>query len=374
MKTQLSLQDLAKQIETQAATRKDYVAPQGALEAQVVEKAEGATDIVLAGVNGETMPLRNHAHRQLGDALQIPARYYDRMRAEQPDLLARNVNTWLASRREEQRMLRTLDGEVRAVLSPKYRPMDNFELAHAVLPKLMGMQVQIMSCALTETRMYIKVILPELSDDLPEGCVWGTGHNMVAEYSGNRAGKVVAALTIRNSEVGDGALAIEPSVFTTWCTNLAVMKEVSMRKFHVGRSHEVADGSWEVFRDETRAADDKALFLKVGDLVEAAFKRETFDKAIAQIRGAAGDKIESKELPKVIEVAAKQLSLPAGINNSILTYLAQGGDFSRWGLASAITAVANGHDDYEHATALEHAGGELLAMNRGAWAQIAKAA
>src|SRR5688572_31709274 len=33
---------------------------------------------------------------------QIPARYYDRMRVEQPKLLADNVNTWFGARSEER--------------------------------------------------------------------------------------------------------------------------------------------------------------------------------------------------------------------------------------------------------------------------------
>lgn len=368
MKTSLSLQDLAAELERQSASRKDFVAPQGAVTAEP-DAHEG---IVLSGLAGARMPLRPHAHRQLGEVLGIPGRYYDRMRTEQPELLATNVNAWLKRDAGEKRMVRTLDGEVRAVLSPKYRPLDNFELASAILPKLLGLKVQVMSSALTETRMYIKVILPDLSDDLPPGMTWGGGHNAIAEYSGNTPGKIVAALTISNSEVGNGTLRVEPSVFTTWCTNLAVMKSASMKKYHVGRSTESGE-DWSVYRDETRMADDRAFFMKVADITERAFDRKVFEAAVAQIREAAGDPIVSRDPAAVVEVAARQLALPAGTQGSILTYLAQGGDFSRWGLASAITATANGLEDYERATELEHAGGELLAMPARDWKTIANA-
>ena len=369
MKTQLSLQELAAQIERQSAERKDYVAPQGRVEAQVSE----AGQVVLAGFNGDAYGVTAHAHSQLAQALSIPKAYYDRMNAAQPDLLARNINTWMKAEAPEKRMFRTLGGQVRAVLSPKYRPLDNFELATAILPKLLGMKVEVMSAALTETRMYIKVILPELSDALPAGMTWGSGHNRIAEYGGNEAGRLVAALTVRNSEVGDGALAVEPSVFTTWCTNLAVMKQAAMRKYHVGRGIDGGD-TWEVMRDATREADDRAFFMKVADVVAAAFDPKVFAGAVEQIRNASQDKIESKELAKVVEVATRTLALPAGSQGSILTYLAQGGDFSRWGLSSAITATANGLEDYETATAFEHAGGELLAMPAAQFRAIATAA
>lgn len=363
-----SLAQIASELERQMQQRKDYVAPQGAVEAKVLEGS-----VVLDGFNGQALDIRKHAHSQLGDILGIPAKYYQRMQNEKPELLAHNINTWLKSEPDAKRMIRTLDGDVRAVLSPKYRPLDNFELATAVLPKLQALNVQVVSSALTETRMYIKAILPDLSDDLPPGNTWGNGHNAIASYHGNEPGKVVAAITISNSEVGAGTLRVEPSVFTTWCTNLAVLKAAAMRKYHVGRASEATD-NWEVFRDATRAADDRAFFLKVADVTEAAFDRKIFAEAVARIRESAQDKIESKELPKVVEVAVRQLSLPLSSQGSILTFLAQGGDLSRWGLSSAITAVSAELPDYEASTALERAGGELLELPAKQWSDISKAA
>lgn len=374
----LSITELAQQLQAAATERQDYIAPQGKIEARPIVTAERA-DIVIDGLKGldpiygEGKPLTDHAHGQLATALQIPKPYYDRMRATQPGLLADNVNTWLDADPNNKRMLRTLGGKIRAVLSPKYRPLDNFELASAVLPKLIGMNTQVVSSALTETRMYLKVILPDLCDDLPDGLVWGTGHNRVAEYGSNQAGKLVAALTISNSEVGAGSLRVEPSVFTTWCTNLMAMSEASMRKYHVGRSNEVGE-DMSIFRDETREADDKAFFMRVSDVVEHAFKRETFEAAIAQIRDAGNAKIGSQDLTKVVEKTVKTLSLPVSTQGSILTYMAQGGDLSKWGLASAITATANNFGDYEGATELERAGGKLLALEEGKWEAIASAA
>jgi hypothetical protein len=374
MKAGKSLQDLAAELERQAAARRDYIAPQGKVEAVVAETPVGdgnvRRDVMLQGINGGPLAIRSYAHKQLSDVLGIPQRYYDRMASEQPELLARNINTWLRAEPEAKRMIRTVDREVRAVLSPKYRPLDNFELAQAVLPKLINLNVQIMSSELTETRMYIKAILPDLSDDLPAGMTWGNGHNSIAEYGQNRAGKVVAAIVISNSEVGAGTLRIEPSVFTTWCTNLAIMKSAAMKKYHVARSTEATE-NWEIFRDETRQADDRAFFLKVADITDQAFDRKFFEAAVASIRAAAGNKIgEGVDLQKFVAASVEELALPAKRESTILTYLAQGGDFSQWGLSSAITATANKVEDYEEATDLEHVGGEVLALEQGRWKRI----
>jgi hypothetical protein len=375
MKIGKTLQELAAELERQAATKRDYIAPQGKIEAKVVEG-----EIVLDGLNGEAVGITDHAHAQFADHLKIPRAYYERMRTAQPALLTDNLNTWLHANADERRMVRTLDGRARGFLSPKYRPLDNHDLAHAVLPVLLKNNVQIMSAELTERRMYIKAILPSLSDELPTGMQWGVGHNNVAtggatgERMFGRTGRLVAAIVIRNSEVGDGSLAVEPSVFTTWCTNLAIMQEAAMRKYHVGRASEVADGSFEVFRDATRAADDRAFFMKVQDVTMAAFAEDKFRAAVAQIRDAAKREIKSDDLPKVVEVVTKRLALPEATGNSILKHLAAGGDLTQWGLSSAITSTANDFGDYEGATELERAGGAVLALTDKEWAPIAEAA
>jgi hypothetical protein len=368
MKTGKSLQQLAAELERQVETRKDCIASQGKLEAVVNDGA-----VELAGFNGRPMAIRPYAHKQLADVLSIPTRYYERMAAEQPHLLAANINTWLHDEPEAKRMIRTLDGQVRAVLSPRYRPLDNFDLASVVLPKLLEVNAQVVSADLTETRLYIKAILPDLSDSLPKGMVWGNGHNAVAEYGSNEPGRVVAAIVVSNSEVGAGTLRVEPSVFTTWCTNLAIMKAAAMRKYHVGRAFE-ADENLEVFRDETRQANDRAFFLKVADVTAAAFDRTIFQAAVAEIREAAERDIESEALPRVVDMAVKELALPPASSSPILNWLARGGDLTQWGLASAITATSATLSDYESATQFERAGGELLSLGTQEWSKISRAA
>lgn len=63
--------------------------------------------------------------------LAIPAKYYDLMQKEKPELLAENVNVWLDTRQSNY-MIRSMDygaGPVaRALLSERYRRIDNMEM------------------------------------------------------------------------------------------------------------------------------------------------------------------------------------------------------------------------------------------------------
>jgi|SRR5262245_6964379 len=369
MRTGRTLVDIAAELRRQVDSRQDFIAPQGAM---VVKAGDGiGYPVTLEGLNGNHFGITPHAHGQFAQHLGIPQKYYDRMLTEKPGLLADNINAWLADKVEEKRMVRTLDGEVRGFLSAKFRPLDNFDLADAVLPTLVARKVKMMSQELTATRMYLKGILPDLSEPEPiPGTEWGVGHNISTER------RIVAAIVISNSDVGAGTLRIEPSVFVTHCTNLAVLSQAAMKKYHIGRAFDVDASNYEIYRDSTRRLDDAAFWAKVVDITNAAFDPATFKAAIEQIRKAAGMKIESDALPKVVEVAVEKLSLPVRTGNSILTHLARGGDLSQWGLSQAITASAESHKDlsYEEATQLERAGGEIITLGPGDWRLISEAA
>ena len=85
--------------------------------------------------------------------LKIPAAYYDRMLSDYPELLAENVNSWF-QREPTQRMVRTLDGTVRAFLSNRYRRIDNLDIAEIVLPVIQQMEdAYFESCQITDSRI-----------------------------------------------------------------------------------------------------------------------------------------------------------------------------------------------------------------------------
>src|SRR6185312_3153036 len=96
----LTLTQLALKIEGNKALKQDYLADTRALTMQVetdgklvLEVPTGRVPALLdTGLN--RMPLLELAHGQIGDRLKIPNKYYDRMLAEAPDLLATNVNAW----------------------------------------------------------------------------------------------------------------------------------------------------------------------------------------------------------------------------------------------------------------------------------------
>src|SRR5262245_26710399 len=138
----LSLQELAAKIEGNRALKRDFVADTSTVTMQI---QSDKTPVLELPDHGD-FPLLPVAHDQIGAKTGIPARYYDRMLAEAPDLLATNVNAWFR-KNPEPRMIRTLGGDARAFLSNRYQRIENEQIAEAALPVLADLPgVEIPSC------------------------------------------------------------------------------------------------------------------------------------------------------------------------------------------------------------------------------------
>src|SRR5205807_7296339 len=83
---------------------------------------------------------------------------------------------WLADDPAKRFLTRNLRGEggqpgiARALLSEKYRFVDNFDVLLSALQGIRsaGVEVDIKQCDLTEKRMYVKVASPEVAAHAPQ--------------------------------------------------------------------------------------------------------------------------------------------------------------------------------------------------------------
>jgi len=364
MKSGMSLQELAAELERRRSAKADYIAPAARL-AMVAERDGGAPAVALDVSGVGAFPLTNNAHAQVGGYVGIPKPYYDRMLVEAPELLAVNVNRWLGDHASEGRMVRTLDGSVRALLSDRYRALENEDLAEAVLPVLMERGAVVWSANITETRFYLKAVDEKIVRDIPKGHAIGDGTHAFFDT-------VSPAVSISNSEVGAGSLAICTSIFTKACTNLAVF-ERSVRKYHVGGRADTSEDAYRLLTDETRRQLDRAFWLQCRDVTQGALAEAEFDRIAEKLRAAAGDEIKV-EVPEVVRRVSKAFSLSSAEADSILTRLAGGGDLSRYGLHAAVTRTAEDVEDYGRASELEVLGGKLIELPKAAWRELAVAA
>jgi hypothetical protein len=354
MKSGRSLVNLAQELERQLATKQDLVVPTSLLRCHTDEGGSCRMMIDAKDGVGE-YGITNLARRQLAEKLKIPFTYFERMRTEQPALLDRNVNTWLQTD-NERRMIRTLDGQVRAVLSDRYRRLDNFDLAENVLPILQRLaDARFESVELTETKMYLKVVTPRVEYEIAPGDV------------------VQAGIVITNSEVGHGTLSVQPLVYRLVCRNGLIASDRALRKTHVGRILQQEEDVITVFRDDTLAADDKAFFLKVRDVVEAAVSEATFRQVVQKMQKTLDIKLTGDPV-KAVEVLANRYTFNESERAGVLRHLIVEGDLSAYGLVNAVTHFSHDVEDYDRATEFEALGGKLIELSSSDWQEMAVAA
>jgi Domain of unknown function (DUF932) len=357
MKLGSTLVDVAQRVDHLRRHARDFLARPAQIR---LSASSTAPSLVLDdGTGALSFGIGDLVHDQLADYAGIPMPYYKRMLTEAPDLLAANANTWL-SKSDGRRLVRTALNEeeqpvARAFLSDRYRPLDHFQLMEAVLPLLHENGIRIESCALTEKRLYLKAVSERI-----------IGEVRVGET-------VMAGIIISNSEVGFGALGIQPLIYTLRCTNGMVVEDSSLRQHHVGRRHgDPGDGDIRhLLSDETRTADDRAFFLKVRDVAKAALDEGAFRRQLDRLKAAAGAPIANPALDLVVEVTAKRFGLSEGEGAGVLAHLIRGGDLSQWGLVSAVTRFSQDVADYDRATELERIGGRLVELPKADWARLA---
>lgn len=347
----LSLSELAARIEANRELKQDYIAPTSAVRLAV--QSDGA--VVAQNEHIGSLPIQPFAHTQIAEKAGVPTRYYDRMLKDAPDLLADNVNRWFSRfPADDKRMVRTLGGDMRAFLSNRYQRIENEEIATAALTALSEESVEIVSSEVTERRMYIQVATPRLEGEVKKGDV------------------VRAGVSISNSEVGSGAVSVQPFIYRLVCLNgmtVPARAGEGYRAFHIGRpEHEFG-----VMADDTRELSDRAQLLQVRDFVRAALSDATFQRTMDKMKALTEGRIEG-DPAKAVEVLAKKVGATEHERGGILRSLIEGGDLSAWGLLNAVTHQAHTIKSYDRAFEFTQAGGALLDLPRSEWRQVLEAA
>ena len=348
-----SIVELAEAIQNEADNKKDYISPSQLMHVH----ANGDLKISMRDANDDVldMPLTQHASRQMAAKFGIPAKYFDRMLADAPDLLATNANHWL-HKEPKDLMVRTLFGKVRGIMSNRYQRIDNINIAEDLLPFLSVQDgLEIASCEVTEKKLYIKAVM----------------HKMVSEI---KKGDVVeAGLCISTSEIGCGQFEVAPFIHRLICLNGMKVNDAKFGKRHVGARADVNDSTYSILSDETLRADDRAFMLKARDVVKAAFDEKIFEGHVNKLRDTTERKLEGNPV-KAIEVLGATHGLLQGEQSSILRKLIEGGDTSQYGLLNAVTAYSQDVSDYDRASELEELGGKIVDLTEAEWKPIAMAA
>jgi hypothetical protein len=162
-------------------------------------------------IAGESHPMRTIAQRSITWRLGIPFQY---LRKCPPEIQSVNLNYWIEHEKNEQLFFRFDGRDVRAIFTPKYKPVDNFEICERLDSLGYGPDTQVQA-----------IIDPEfMSLSILDG-------KKAFDVNGDRFRN---GISISNSEVGVASLSIAAFLLRLVCTNGMVSKtEISASYRHI---------------------------------------------------------------------------------------------------------------------------------------------
>lgn len=408
-----NLGDLAAILRDQQARKIDVVAPATALRAvdatiQIAGTEAILTDEGVTRADGTYRPTAV-ADEGLASRLGIPVGYLKTLRADRPDLYDANVNGWLHGRKAKVRLanggrpdeivreaipadgrnflVRAFRGDdggegvCRAILSDRYKPIDNLDVLTAALDgvRASGANVEIRSCDLTERRMYVKVYSPDVVALAPtllrnyRSPFSGDNPVVRAGWTIDRAREVAAreglgyepgdepvvfgGFAIANSETGGGAFTITPELYVRICRNGLTIKVDALREVHLGGSLDEGIIRWS---EETQAKALELVTARAKDAVSTFLDHDYVASKVAEIEEQAGAPV--REPADAVREVGKRLRFTQEHTDGILDHFIRGGQMTAGGIANAITSYSQTVEDADTAAELDGSALDALAL------------
>lgn len=402
----------------QRARRLDLVVPArhiSAADGKVVIADSEATQLVtedgVSSTAGSYKPTAV-AHEGLGDKLGIPTAYLKKLAEARTDLYDANVNGMLHGLvwdwsgflglkpdtevthepYDGNLLLRLLkgdesdDGVLRAVLSPKYKFIDNLDVLLAIMDGIRKAGVNAVPgfADLSERRMIARFDVPEIAALAPKlldgyrspfegaGAVERAGEDRpgyrlrseygnwspeaamraaAAEGQGYERGKepvVWAGLRVSNSDVGGGARTITPEIRVKVCKNGLTLIAEASRAVHLGSTQAEGVVEWSADTQEKELA---LITSQTVDAVRKFLDPDWFRGQVAKIEALAGvPVIKPEETVREVAVAAK---FTKAETDGILEHFFRGGQFTSGGVANAVTSYSQTIESPDRAAELD---------------------
>jgi len=370
------LKQLVAELERQKDNTFDFVSDARNLELRVDEgqprllRSAQADARAREWIPSEGYPVNDLAVTQLCERVDpaVPIKFLRSLIAERPEIASR-LMTDLLARTETMNLVRCLDGRIRAFLSDRYAPLDNYTLAFAAMGVAKDSGAEVVECSLSETNMRIKFAdrtVFEKLDEVRQGdrSKWYAGGLGNQEYLGRVSARTGGALpggpgtihplvTIGNSETGGGRLYVRDGLLQAICFNLATVEDV-VSNVHLGSRLDPG-----IFSRETMRKDAEAIMAKASDAIRTAFNPERFRRVVEKVRRAVGVAVKPIE---AVDFSVAQGIISEEQRDSLLAHFFGGvvGGETAYGFAQAVARLAQDLEDGDKAAALEDFAGKVI--------------
>jgi hypothetical protein len=254
-------------------------------------------------------------------------------------LLDYNVTNWFSEKNDNNFLLRTFidkeekTGIARAILSDRYNVLDNYDVMLATLDAIResGINVQIESGDITDTKFYMRFVCPDIEMQAPD---------ILKNYrlpDGTKGGNgIISGFVISNSETGNGKFSISPRAVVLACRNGMIFKNDAFQKTHLGaKMEEYSTIDWS---EETRQKNYELVCSQVKDAIKYYASEEYLGAKIHELTEKGNKELEYPI--ETIKNVSKHLSISEEKESSILNYFIKSGDTNAFGVTQALTYYA----------------------------------
>ena len=335
-----------------SANKKDIIVPSHKLRMLPPENDTGAPLLTMGG-NGAR--LTDTAHKQMATYTGIPNNYYQKLKESSGLMLAGNVNYWLENMPvNKDRMVRMLNGDIRALLSSSYMAIDNDLVIKHALPEVqkIGSDLYPIQAYATDDYMSLKFVHTSL-----KGSIDGKG-------------EVSPGISITNSETGNGRFNVQGFFFDSFCTNGCIwnLQNIDLQIKQVHRGSRLQQG---VVSRETVGHIAAGYASATADIIRYLFSDTGFNNMLDTLRETReGEEVKPVHAADMVKHVGQQYQLTEEERAGMLESLMERNDFTRWGVLSAVTEQANTTDNNDRIMHLENVGARIIDLQREQWNRI----
>ncbi len=312
-------------------------------------------------IDNNTLAIRNRdlnfkilpwAKRQLAWKLQVPIRFYNRLEKLYPDLL-NTILTTMLRKSQERYLVRTLNGEVRGILSDRFKAYESYDVFTTVIDHALKINENIIFKSAYITDLFIELELVDKS----------------RQYEIDINGKpdvYYPGISVINSEVGYRAFEINVLLWRQVCSNGLIVPAFGkkLRKIHIGKK--IVD---EEYWNEDVIEENKILLSKIDDLLNSAFDSNNINKVLQKLSEYSTQPILATI--KFFDASQRVLGLTDQEKDLVWQNLESK---TRFGFINAMTRTAQYYTGIENKKPserlrLEELAGELL-INDHYWTEI----
>ena len=327
-------------------------------ERRADEAALADRDSTIRTIDGvPALPLNKTAAQQLFGRLNVPMKFASYLEGKEYRDILGDLMRELLVRDDRKFLVRTLNGKVRAVLSDRYRMLDNADLFFCAVEKFQESGAQLWKARLWDDGFEMFGVAPHIAGEVTTDRTFDPGDGWSSRWYGKGGDVHNAAVRIRNSETGQGGLEVKLSIMRRVCANFNVWAD-GVSQIHAGGRNE---NEGLILSDETKTKEAELVWSKVKDAITTAFNADKFQAYIDLLNNATKIKIEAPEA--AVDNVLKAYEITEDRKAAILANLLGSGDLSKFGLCQAVTAAAHKLDsdgNAEAASRLEEVGGALI--------------